>query len=158
MIDFSPSSIPKKPGIYAIYDQSKKLVYVGHGKDLRNRITNHIIRQDSSVTTGASATVLNPEKISHIRWWLHEEFADEDRRKAAEFIASKVLNPVLRSRSNVEKKAKTILKDRSFCEKMELLFDKEPPEAFYPKTFDNLANLVLELHERVSKLEKQLKT
>ena len=43
---------------------------------------------------------------------------------------------------------------------MEQLFGSKPSEVFYPKTFDNLANLaselhkcVLELQDRVSELE-----
>ena len=67
MIDFSLRSIPEKLGIYAMYDR-KKLVYVGHGKNLRNRITNHIIDRNSSVTIEVYATMLNPDKISHICW------------------------------------------------------------------------------------------
>ena len=67
MIDFSLKSIPTDPGIYAMYDHTKKVAYVGSGRNLRQRIRNHIIRQDSSVTTGVSSTVLNTEKISHIR-------------------------------------------------------------------------------------------
>lgn len=163
MVDFSLRSIPENPGIYAMYDHANKVVYVGISTNLRKRIGQHIIRRNSSVTTTESATVLNPDKVSHICWWLHPKFfkangkANEDNLKAAEFIAAKVLNPVLRSRSNPGNRAKTILENQTFVGEMECLFRDDPSGIFQPKTFDNLAKLVLELYERVSELEKQLR-
>lgn len=41
-----------KPGIYVIYDNKDIVVYVGSSTNLHNRIVQHTIRQDSSVTMG----------------------------------------------------------------------------------------------------------
>lgn len=157
--------VPKDPGIYAMYDKANKVAYVGRSKNLRERIQQHIIKRDSSVSTGVSATVLNPDKISHIEWWVHEDFSNEDYLKAAEHIAFEVLNPVLRSRENVSEKAKTILKDQNFCKKMKDLFNNRPSVFFHPNSLDNLGNLVNnlvnvveKLNERVSALESQNKS
>lgn len=157
MIDFSLSSIPKAAGIYAMYDQNGDVAYVGHSGHLRHRVGQHIIRRNSSVTTGVSATVLDPEKVGHICWWL-TRFSDKDHLEAAEIVAFKVLDPSLRSRGKITKRAKAILENQAFCDEMECLFRDEPSGAFYPKTFDNLVDLVLELDKRVSELEKQKET
>ncbi len=94
IIDFTLSEVSSnKPGIYVIYDNKGKVVYVGSSTNLHNRIIQHTIRQDSSVTMGASATSLNPEKISAIHWWLHDSFKNKNRLKAAELIAFKKFNP-----------------------------------------------------------------
>ena len=155
------SRIPKDPGIYAMYDKSNKVAYVGRSTNLRTRIRQHIIKRNSSVTTGVSATVLNPEKISYIKWWVHETFSNENCLKAAEQIAFEELDPILRSRN----KAKSILENQDFCKQMKDLFKSEPSGLFRPNSLDNLANLVdnlvnlvEELDERVSGLENQNKS
>ena len=158
MIDFSLSSIPRKAGIYAMYDQNGGVAYVGLSTNLRGRIEQHMIRRSSSVTTGVSATVLNPEKVGHICWWLNPRFSDKGYLEAAEVIAFKVLNPSLRSRGKVTNRTKPFLEDQTFHDEIECLFRGEPSGVFHPKTFDNLVDLVLELHNRVSELEKQRKT
>ena len=154
MIDFSLSSIPKTAGIYAMCGRNRSVVYVGQTTNLRARIGQHMIRRDSSVTTGVSTAVLNPEKVAHIHWW-RTRFSDKDHLEAAEVIAFKVLNPSLRSHERITDCAKAILTDQKFHDEMTCLFGSDPSGVFHPKTFDNLANWVLELHNRVSELEKQ---
>ena len=102
--------------------------------------------------------MLNPDKVSCIRWWLHPKFSNKAHREAAEVVAFEVLNPSLRSRGKVTKRAKDVLKDQTFRDEIACLFRGKPSGVFYPKTLDNLADLVLELHNRVSELEKQRKT
>ena len=155
MIDFSLSSIPKEAGIYAMYDRSGGVAYVGLSTNLRGRMEQHIIRRDSSVATGVSATVLNPDKVKRICWWLNSRFSDKAYLEAAEVVAFKILDPSLRSRGKVTNRTQPFLEDQAFCDEMECLFRDEPSGAFYPKTFDNLANWVLKLEKRVSELEKQ---
>ena len=158
MVDFSLSSIPKTAGIYAMYDRNKSVAYVGLSTKLRNRIGQHIIRRDSSVATGASATVLNPNKIARICWWLNQAFSDKACLEAAEVVAFKVLNPSLRSRGKVTDRAKDILADQTFHDDMVRLFSGKPSGVYRPKTLDNLMDWVQELHDRVSELEKQRET
>ena len=154
MIDFSLSSIPKAAGIYAMYDRSGNVARVGLSKNLRSRIgQDHRIYHNRD-----SATVLNPDKVSCICWWLNPRFSDKAYREAAEVVAFEVLNPSLRSRGKVTKRAKDILEDQTFRDEMARLFRGDPSGVFRPKTLDNLVNLVLELHNRVSELEKQRET
>ena len=158
MIDFSFTSIPKAAGIYAMYDRNGDVAYVGLSTNLRNRIEDHMRFRNTSVSTGVSTTVLNPDKVKHICWWLNSRFLDKAYLEAAEVVAFKVLDPSLRSRGKVTNRTQPFLEDQDFCDEMECLFRGQPSGAFYPKTFDNLADLVLELDRRVSELEKQRET
>ena len=155
MIDFSLSSIPKTAGIYAMYDRSGGVAYVGLSTNLRGRIEQHIIRRDSSVATGVSATVLNPDNVCCICWWLNPKFSERAYLEAAEVVAFKELNPSLRSRGKVTNRTKPFLENQTFCDEMARLFRGDPSGIFHPKTFDNLVDLVLKLEKRVSELEKQ---
>lgn len=145
-----------KPGIYVMYDKTGKVIYVGSSKNIHKRIKQHIIRQDSSVTTGASATSLNPEKISSIHWWLHEDFFDIDRLKAAELIAFDEFKPILSSRANEIKAAKMICNDNTFKDEIIGLLKDKPSGIYRPYNLINLKDYVQKLEERVFALEKQL--
>lgn len=156
---FSTRQIPTRPGIYVMYDHGHALAlgknvlpsinldsvdftdnvaYVGRSGDLRERIRQHMIYRNSSVVTGVSTVVLNPDKVSHICWWCHKDFPNTNRVMAAEIVAFRVFNPSLRSGAKVPKGAKNILNDSAFCERMGQLFNKQPDGLYYPMTFDNL--------------------
>lgn len=102
MRDFSSiSSLPRTPAVYALesgISRHKYNVYVGIAGSLRDRVRQHLILQDSSITTGQSAATLNIAHISSIRWWEHPNFSDRAHLEAAEQIAFDILNPTLRSR------------------------------------------------------------
>lgn len=156
---FSTSPIPTNPGIYVMYDHghalalgrnvspninlttidyTKNVAYVGSSGDLRRRIRQHMIERNSSVVTGVSATLLNPDKVSHICWWCLSDAPDRASLEAVEIVAFGVFNPSLRSRATVSENAKAILEDRTFHEEMKQLFSKKPNGLYYPMTFDNL--------------------
>jgi hypothetical protein len=95
----SISDLPNVPAIYAMFggqDRSRYVAYVGLGSKLRSRVEQHLVRRDSSVTTGVSAVSLNPDFVSEVRWWEHPDFEKQDVLEAAELIAFDVLEPALR--------------------------------------------------------------
>lgn len=106
----------------------------------------------------ASATMLNPDNVCCICWWFNPKFSERAYLEAAEVVAFKELNPALRSRGKVTNRTKPILADQTFHYEMECLFRGKPSGVFRPTTLDNLVDLVLELYDRVSELEKQRKT
>ena len=65
MRDFSTAyDLPNRPAVYALYSgngNSRYVAYVGIAGKLKQRITQHFIRRDSSVATGVSAVSLNPK-------------------------------------------------------------------------------------------------
>ena len=78
MRDFSPVyRLPNVPAVYAFYSEGRRVsyvAYVGIAGRLKQRILQHLIRQDSSVATGTSAVNLNPDFVSRINWWEHPNF------------------------------------------------------------------------------------
>lgn len=157
---FSTSPIPKNAGIYVMYhgthslalgknvspninleriDFTNNVAYVGSSGNLRRRIRQHMIERNSSVVTGVSATLLNPDKVSHICWWCFKGPSDRYSREAAEIVAFAVFNPSLRSRATISDEAEVILENQTFHQEMEQLFSRKPNGLYYPMTFDNLA-------------------
>lgn len=59
------------------------------------------------MTTGASAVSLNPDLVTEARWWEHPRFVDREPLRAAELVASEVLEPALRSRGTVAQGRRT---------------------------------------------------
>lgn len=68
----SISELPGAPAVYAMYGglgRAAYVAYVGLASNLRQRLTQHFIRRDSSVVTGAAAVSLNPDLITRVEWW-----------------------------------------------------------------------------------------
>src|SRR5262245_58633539 len=94
---FDISIVPKKPGLYLLEDFNENTSYVGISKPLRGRLDQHFNRRDSSVTTGAAAALINPDRIRRAKWWIDPRFEDETWREAAELVAFERFRPTLRS-------------------------------------------------------------
>ena len=106
MINISSiSKLPNVPAIYAMYGgkRSKYIAYVGMADKLKRRIEQHLINRDSSVTTGTSATGLNPDHVTELRWWENPKFSNRNFLHASELVAFDLFQPTLRSRGNIPK-------------------------------------------------------
>lgn len=93
------SDLPNAPAVDALYGGQGKgmyVAYVGLAKQLKTRIIQHLVRHDSSVTTGVQAVSLNPDFVTKVGWWEHNDFSDPFKLAAAELIAFDVLDPALR--------------------------------------------------------------
>ena len=69
--------LPQFPGIYgfkASHDNQGAYIYIGFSSKLRERVSQHLLKRDSSVAADASAISLNPDKIVECHWWVHETF------------------------------------------------------------------------------------
>jgi hypothetical protein len=88
--------------------------YVGITDRLRHRIVQHLINRDSSVTTGTSAAVLNPDYVTEVRWWADAAFSERHVLEAAELVVAEELQPTLRSRGRASEQAKTLFGDVEF--------------------------------------------
>ena len=118
-------SLPSFPGVYAfkgLNDRKDEYSYVGMTGNLKERVSQHLIKRDSSVVTGASAVALNPDKISECHWWVHEKFEDRDNLSAGEIIAFEILKPTLRSRGSSIKQEI----EKGFKAEMVALFEGVP--------------------------------
>ena len=154
----SISDLPGTPGVYALYGgtgRAKYVAYVGIAKDLRGRIEQHLIRRDSSIATGTTAACLNPEYVTEVCWWNHKRFRTRAVLEAAELVAYDVLEPVLRSRGGVTKRAKDLYRDDDFFEEMEALFRGEPAGMLVLPSLQHALFRLSELERRVEALERK---
>ena len=153
------SELPQRPAVYALYGgrgNGLHVAYVGMAEILRRRIRQHLVSHDSSVTTGTSVASLNPDLVTEVRWWEHERFAEQAPLKAAELVAFKVLDPVLRSRGAVQESVRTMLADRTFTGEMETLFTGDPTGRLSIPTLQDALDRIEALEHRLTALEKTL--
>lgn len=153
------SELPNTPAVYALYGgrgNGLHVAYVGMAEALRRRIRQHLVTHDSSVTTGASVASLNPNLVTEVRWWEHPRFAEQAWREAAELVAFKVLDPVLRSRGTVQDAVRTILADPTFTTAMEVLFAGDPAGRLSIPTLQDALDRIEALEHRLAALEEKL--
>ena len=67
MLSEKIKSVPTNtPGVYCLFDLDEEPVYVGQSSNLRGRLRQHFIRQDSSVTSYGRLDIWD---ISRFDWW-----------------------------------------------------------------------------------------
>ena len=152
--------LPQFPGIYAFKgpnDNHGIYSYLGLSNKLRDRVSQHLLRGDSSVATWANAISLNPDKTAECHWWVHETFSRREHLEAAELIAFEIFNPTLVSKESLSSPALEISRDLEFREQMEDLFSNTPSgyAVFYDLSWvvtkiRELEREILELKERLS--------
>lgn len=155
----SVSKLPNVPAVYVLYggkESGRYAAYVGIADKLRNRIEQHLVRRDSSVTTSTSTVSLNPDFVSELRWWEHQKFTNRDSLEAAELIAFDFFGPVLRSRGNITKRAKELKNDNEFQEEMKQLFKNGAAGQLTILTLQEALSRIEKLEERIKTLEKSL--
>jgi hypothetical protein len=130
------------------------VAYVGVAGKLKQRVIQHLVRRDSSVATGTSAVVLNPDYVTEIRWWEDSDFSDRNVLQAAELVAFDVLDPALRSRGGIQENAKALYGDENFYQKMQTLFLGEPAGHLVIPTLEGALERIAEFEQRLIKLEQ----
>jgi hypothetical protein len=156
----SLDQLPRVPAVYALYgggNRNRHVAYVGVAGKLKQRIIQHIVNRDSSVTTGTSAAMLNPDHVSEVRWWEHPDFEDRDVLNAAEMVAFDVLNPALRSRGAAQHSARAIASEEDFVTTMRDLFQGEPTGKLVLPTLDTALGRIRDLEARVRAVEEKLR-
>lgn len=129
---------------------------MGIADRLRNRIEQHLVRRDSSVATSTSATGLNPDYVTELRWWSHQKFADRRALEAAELVAFDIFNPTLRSRGNITGRARELCNQKGFKEEMKELLEHEATGQLIFQTLQDVLDRITRSEERITALEKQL--
>ena len=149
--------LPQFPGIYGFKRPNNiqdNYSYIGLSNKLRESVSQHLLKRDSSVATGASAISLNPDKIAECHWWIHESFGAREYLEAAELIAFERFNPTLVSRGSPSTKALDISNNEDFKKQMEKLFSNVP--SGYIKFYDLswAVNKIKELENEILELKK----
>lgn len=133
------------------------VAYTGEASNLKRRIRQHLVNRDSSVTTGTSATVLNPDYVTQVRWWDHPDFTDLDIHKAAESVASDTLDPALRSRRPTPAQAHNyVLTSSSMRKCAYLLFSDTAAGRLLIPTLQDALDRIGVLERRLAVLEERL--
>ena len=153
---FSLSEIPKQPGLYILRDRNGEVAYVGISKDVRSRIDQHLNRRDSSISIGVSTTMLNPDFVTKVEWWIRDVFSEKDVREAAELIAFDIFEPSLRSRGRSSLAAQERLGEPGFKDRIKEILESPPDGYYIPKNLDNLCLIVEKLMEEVEDLKSKV--
>jgi len=132
------------------------VAYVGIGQSLKPRAFQHLVRRDSSVTTGTSAVQLNPDYVTESEWWEHPDFTQRHVLEAAEMVAFEVLDPALRSRGAPQHRARDLYAEKSFREEMRALFSGKPAGRLVIETLGDALERIAVLEERLASLEQRL--
>lgn len=153
------TELPNGPAVYVLFGGKKGnrfVAYVGIADKLRNRISQHLIRRDSSITTAVSIVSLNPDYITGIKWWMRSDFMQRSSLEAAEVIAFERFNPVLRSRGKLTDRAKQLLRDQNFRQSTEELFAGESTGSMEFLDFQDLVDIVSGMEEEILVLRDRL--
>lgn len=156
---FSVSELPQVPAVYAMYGGQGRglyVAYVGIAGKLKNRISQHLIRRDSSVATGTSAVALLPDYVTEVHWWEYPDFDQRSVLEAAELVAFDVLDPALRSRGGIQEKAKQLYEDEDFKQAMKALFLDQKTGRLVIPTLQASVDRITQLEKRVATLERQV--
>lgn len=155
----SISKLPNVPAVYVLFGgkvRRRYVAYVGIADKLKRRIEQHLVTRDSSVATGTSATGLNPDHVTELRWWEHSDFGRREVLIAAELVAFDYFQPTLRSRGNIPKMSLNLAKQPEFREKIENLLRHEPNGRLVIPTLQDALKKIEQLDNRITSLEEQL--
>ena len=156
---FSISELPQTPAVYAMYGgrgRGSYVEYVGIARSLRGRVEQHLVRRDSSVTTGTTAVCLLPDHITEVRWWHRPDFEKQDVLEAAELVAFDLLEPALRSRGNITDRAKTLYHEPTFSQTCRDLFHRLPSGILVLRSLTDALDRIALLEKRMLELERRL--
>ena len=159
MRDFSDlGQVPRAAGMYCLLGREGRGTYdayVGISNNIRSRLEQHLIRKDSSISTGVSAASLQPDHVVGVVWWIGEIFDNEAQREAAELIAFETLQPTLRSRGRVRAAARSFLEEPAFRVQIEEVISSRDSIIMFPSIAD-LRREVEDLRKIISALKNQI--
>lgn len=76
------TTVPTGPGVYCMFDLADAPAYAGQTGNLRSRLRQHFIRQDSSVSSYGR---LDPRDISYVTWWTTKQTDPAEQDLLVEF-------------------------------------------------------------------------
>jgi hypothetical protein len=98
---------------------------------------------------------LQPDLVTEVEWWTHPAFEEKAAREAAELVAARVLQPVLRSRGAVSAEAAELAGDEAFSKDMNELFTSAATGKYIPPTLVDAIRRIEDLERRLDLLEQR---
>ena len=156
--------LPQLPGINGFKRPNNiqdNYSYIGLSNKLRESVSQHLLKRDSSIATGSSDISLNQENIAEYHWRINESFGIREYWEAAELIAFERFNLTLVSRVTPSTRALEISNDEVFKKQMDKLFSNVPSGyinfhdlSWAINKIKELENEILELRKVISDKEK----
>ena len=129
------------------------VAYVGATSNAWHRLNEHLVRRNSSVTTGDSPVLLRPEFLVQANWWCDPEFGTKVNLLAAELVAFDILDPILRSRDSPGKDARALASSAQFRRRVQRVLEGSPSGVLRLDAWTDLLKVVNALNKRLDKLE-----
>jgi len=151
-ITYKLGEVPNIPCVYIFLggkERAEHIVYVGIANKLRDRLIQHLVNYDSSVTCGMSTARIIPDKVSKIKYWSHREFKNRVKLEAAELIAFDFFNPILKSRGKIRTESIVLASNAKFKKTMENLFSDHPLGIFIRLDLDDVIERLLKLEKKI---------
>jgi hypothetical protein len=126
------SSVWQLPEVRAVYalcgdaGDEARLIFVGFAESLLERTVEQLVVSDLRSRSPSATLFMQPGYVRELRWWEHPRFAAAEALRAAEFVASDLLHPLLSSRRPSSAGARALSTDERFRAEMRLLFLGEP--------------------------------
>lgn len=76
------TDIPTDEGVYCMFDLDETPTYAGQTSNIRNRLRQHFVRQDSSVSSYGR---LDPWDIASVAWWRTERTDQAEQDLLSQF-------------------------------------------------------------------------
>ena len=154
----SIAELPSVAAVYALYGgrgATTYTAYVGVADQLKRRITQHLVRRDSALTSGTSAYLLNPEYVTALHWWTHDGFARRPVLEAAGLVALDVLEPALRTPPPVTEDVRRVHYRPRFRQQMRALFRGAPAGRLQIPTLTDALERIRVLEQRLEAVERR---
>lgn len=144
--------LPDVRAVYALYGASAdelRVVFVGFAESLLERVVEQLVAPNMRPRSPSAILFMQPGYVCEIRWWEHPRFGELDALRAAEFVASDLLLPLLSSRRSSSAGARTLSTDEGFREQMSALVLGEPSGRLFLPTLEDIL-------DRLGRIEKRL--
>lgn len=147
--------LPTVAAVYALYAERaglRQAVFVGVADNLRERVVEQLVVRESPLGTGSEAVTLEPAFLTDLYWWEHADFADQHVLRAAEFMASDLFQPALRSRRPISARAAELYEDQRSQAKMAALLRAEATGHAVLPGLERILERLAELERRFESL------
>jgi hypothetical protein len=144
--------LPDVRAVYGLYGASAdepRLVFVGFAESLLERVVEQLVVPNLRPLPPSAILFMQPGYVREIRWWQHPRFEDPDALRAAEFVASEFLLPLLSSRRPSSAAARTLSTDEGFREQMCALVLGEPSGRLFLPTLEDILDRLGRIEERL---------
>lgn len=145
--------LPDVGAVYALYGASAddlRLVFVGFAESLSERVVEQLVVPNLRPRPQSAILFMQPGYVREIRWWEHPRFEDLEALRAAEFVASELLLPLLSSRRPSSAGARMLSTDEGFREQMSALVLGEPSGRLFLPTLEDILDRLGRIEERLS--------